>query len=293
MFVATDLSEPADEALREAHERAKAMSARLVVCHVVPSLLGVNMLFPQRSAGEARAEERLKRLALVALGRRTSMVTGRRAAEFDAIVDLGTPYARIVAQAEDANADLIVVGERGATGLTRTLIGNVAEQVVRHAHADVLVVRPGPRTGRVVAASDLSAPSFPALAAAERERRFRDARVTAVHAIEVVGPDRALSDGGSLKKRPGNRLRARAVKLLGEAADAVGLDCARHVLEGPPAPSIVKAAEDLEADLIIVASRGRTGLRRILLGNTAEAVVRHAHCSVMVIKIEDRIAGPA
>jgi len=56
------------------------------------------------------------------------------------------------------------------------------------------------------------------------------------------------------------------------------------VLEGHPATEITKAAKDLDCDMIVLASHGRTGFQHILIGSVAEAVTRHAHCPVLVVK---------
>lgn len=53
---------------------------------------------------------------------------------------------------------------------------------------------------------------------------------------------------------------------------------------GEPAASIVREAERVGATLIIMGSHGRTGMARALLGSIAERVVRHAHCSVLVVR---------
>ena len=55
-------------------------------------------------------------------------------------------------------------------------------------------------------------------------------------------------------------------------------------MHGEAASEIVRVAKDREVDLIVVSSHGRTGLGRILFGSTAEAVVRHASCPVLVVK---------
>ena len=55
---------------------------------------------------------------------------------------------------------------------------------------------------------------------------------------------------------------------------------------GKPAAEIVKAAKDWPADLVVIASHGRGGVERLLLGSVAEAVVRHAACPVLVVRAE-------
>jgi len=55
-------------------------------------------------------------------------------------------------------------------------------------------------------------------------------------------------------------------------------------VHGEAASEIVRVAKERSVDLIVVSSHGRTGLGRILFGSTAEAVVRHAPCPVLVVK---------
>ncbi len=56
------------------------------------------------------------------------------------------------------------------------------------------------------------------------------------------------------------------------------------LLTGDPAQSILRLAKQLRADLIVLGTHGRTGLRRLLMGSVAEAIIRHAHCPVAIVK---------
>jgi len=62
------------------------------------------------------------------------------------------------------------------------------------------------------------------------------------------------------------------------------ITCERKVLKGETATSILRAAEEVHADLIVVGTHGRTGALHILLGSVAEKVLRHARCPVMAVK---------
>ncbi|MBI2365070.1 MAG: universal stress protein [Deltaproteobacteria bacterium] len=62
-----------------------------------------------------------------------------------------------------------------------------------------------------------------------------------------------------------------------------------HVRSGEPLEKILEVAEDCMSDLIVLATHGRTGVRRLLIGNVAEKVVRHAPCPVLTVK--PRIPG--
>jgi universal stress protein A len=56
------------------------------------------------------------------------------------------------------------------------------------------------------------------------------------------------------------------------------------VVHGMPADEIIRAAKDRDVDLIVIATHGRTGLTHLLMGSTAERVVRHVHCPVLVVR---------
>lgn len=84
--------------------------------------------------------------------------------------------------------------------------------------------------------------------------------------------ERQAADAEQLTRRAGERIAAS------------GLSVETAVGEGDPRTAIVDAADEWQADLIVVGSHGRTGLERLILGSVAQAVVAHAHCSVEVVR---------
>jgi len=84
------------------------------------------------------------------------------------------------------------------------------------------------------------------------------------------------------------QLLASGKEKIGEVASGLGkeIHVHTHVEESPgrPADAIAEIAKSIKADLIVIGSHGRTGLMHILLGSTAERVVREATCDVLVIK---------
>jgi universal stress protein A len=71
---------------------------------------------------------------------------------------------------------------------------------------------------------------------------------------------------------------------LAECEECAGLQVEELIVHGEAASEIVRVAKERSVDLIVVSSHGRTGLGRILFGSTAEAIVRHAPCPVLVVK---------
>lgn len=75
--------------------------------------------------------------------------------------------------------------------------------------------------------------------------------------------------------------RERVVKLAATVTD-VPVEC--HAREGAAGPIITEVAEEVHADLIVMGTQGRRGVRRLLLGSVAEYVMRRAHCPVLTVK---------
>ncbi len=76
----------------------------------------------------------------------------------------------------------------------------------------------------------------------------------------------------------------RELPKLAQCEECAGLELEELIVHGEAASEIVRVAKEKSVDLIVVSSHGRTGLGRILFGSTAEAIVRHAQCPVLVVK---------
>jgi nucleotide-binding universal stress UspA family protein len=146
--------------------------------------------------------------------------------------------------------------------------------------------------GTIVVGVDGSAPSLAALRWAADEAKLRDARLVALHAwiypavAAMPGPGLApLPEpdlGGQLEAlRDGAEAELEAA--LSEAfAGGTPLEIERKLVEGEPAEALER--ESRSADLVVVGSRGRSGLKAVLLGSVSEHVVSHADCPVVVVK---------
>jgi nucleotide-binding universal stress UspA family protein len=288
ILAATDLSEASNEALRQAHACAVAFGAKLSVCHVLPNLLGINTLFPQRNQSTSLqvTEIEAKVRGLVEQQVATCMPKSNP----EIFVDQGSDYAGIIRRAEALSADLIVVGSYGRTGLAALQLGSVSTHVVRHAHCAVLVARPTSNRGVVLAATDLSDPSMPAVAAAAEQARSRNAKLVVMHAIDFASVAVNLEEmvlGAMLDsaRNVDQVLREGLAEKLREAIQHCVATGDVHVTQGSPAAAIVRSADQLGAELLVVGTRGRTGLVRLALGSVAERVIRTASCSVLAVRL--------
>jgi nucleotide-binding universal stress UspA family protein len=130
--------------------------------------------------------------------------------------------------------------------------------------------------------------NYALFSAASLARTF-GASIICVHVIEPMVPTVGYS--GMTEPLPiadiSDQLEdsaERELPKIAECEEFAGLEVEELIVHGEAASEIVRVAKERKVDLIIVSSHGRTGLGRILFGSTAEAVVRHASCPVLVVK---------
>lgn len=200
----------------------------------------------------------------------------------------------ILAAAQDAKADLLVVGA-GGTKDTDQGLGAVATSCVRHSMISVLVVRdtqPGPFKS-IVACVDFSPTSLLALDEAARMAAQDGAALHVLHVFEAPwhqlhyrAPTPEVDPQFQHQYRAG--LERRLHGFASELGREIGYLKPTFTLfdwQGHRS-GIVEYAGSVGADLIVLGTRGRTSLRDVLLGSTAEKALRDSMCSVLAIKPE-------
>jgi nucleotide-binding universal stress UspA family protein len=291
VLAAVDFGDSSLEALRQARELAHGVGGVLAACHVLPAVTDLSTLLSERipvadtgfGPEEGEVKQHLASHAREKLGLELSEI----------FIERGAAYAEIVRRSESWQADYVVVGTHGRTGLLRVALGSVAELVVRHAHCSVLVARPSAKSKVVLAATDLSDPSLPAITAGAEAARRTGARLVVASALDwtLASPAAGLIGAMPAMAPPEVHKQMRdalQTALEGAVASAriaetgVATEC--RVLDGSPASAIVSAAEELSAELVVVGTHGRTGLARLALGSVAERVVQSAGTSVLAVR---------
>jgi nucleotide-binding universal stress UspA family protein len=141
----------------------------------------------------------------------------------------------------------------------------------------------------ILVPTDFSECARHAMPAAASLARLLGARIICLHVVEPVVP--AVGWAPVAEALPmtdvGEHLEnsaARELPKVAAGAEFAGLEVEDVIARGEAASEIVRVAGERGADLIVISSHGRTGLGRILFGSTAESVVRHATCPVLVVK---------
>jgi universal stress protein A len=138
----------------------------------------------------------------------------------------------------------------------------------------------------VLVATDFSENAHQAVDAAIAIAKNFGARIELVHAFQtpvpIVSPYEVVVPDGFLEQA--RDAAAKNLKAVVEKISSEGVEVSSHLTEVPAAPAIARLAEDLDTDLVIMGTRGNTGLKHVLLGSVAERTIRLAPCSVLTIK---------
>ncbi len=285
ILFAADFSENSIAAFRVACGLATDNTTRLVVLHVIepdwvarePDYLGKGAVAPSETESLGRF---LKR-------RMAEVYVPSDPLNMEFCASDGSAAAEIIRIADEIKADLIVMGTHGRTGLRQLLAGSVASTVLAEAHCSVLALRSvqGQHNAgemRVILhPTDFSKASVPARRVARSLARDHGARLVVLH----VAPVNVYLEG---------RLAAEFDPVHYQHS----LDAIRKRLDGPDlcypvetlltrgfeTEEILRVAQQVDCDLIVMGTHGRTGLGRLLMGNTAESVLAKADCPVLVVK---------
>jgi nucleotide-binding universal stress UspA family protein len=195
----------------------------------------------------------------------------------------GTPHRRINGLAEQVGADLIIVGSRGKSPLRERFIGGTARDVARTAVRPLLVQRIVETDDeheianehlfqRVLYATDFSENAERAF---EQFRHLQEATQEAT-LLHVTPPERR-SEPDVIEDA-----EARLAELA-DQLEGMGIETRTVVREGEAVEGILTAEAEFDPTTILMGSRGRSRIRRLLLGSTSEKVTARASCNVLLV----------
>jgi len=276
VLVATDYSPAARAALAHGKRLATASGAGFHVVSVLDAEPGPETMLP------SRADELLRQEV-------ESALPGCNPTSVRMVV--GRPAREILAEADRVSADILCIGVNGQS--QHAGIGTVASRCVRKSRVKVLIVPSTsmtPSYKRVLACVDLSELTPLVLDQSCKVAGLDDGEVTAIHVFQPeweraqwigqpMDPSGAEVD---YRKGLGAEVR-RAVESanLGDAAQRVRIEL---VHAADMAKGIVDYAAKEDSDLVVLGTTGRTALGYLLLGTTAEKVIRDAGRAVLAVK---------
>lgn len=214
-------------------------------------------------------------------------------------VVLGRPATVIVSEAEQLGADLVIVGSRDHGALASFAVGSVAAEVVDHAPCPVLVARRS-TLGPIVLGADGSASARCAEDLLAAWPVLAPETIYVVSVSTLLPPWYASVDAGmSLGVDAGLMQevideRARASRRIAEEAAtrlrASGVQAKAIAAEGIASDGLLATIASTNAQLVVLGSRGNTGLARLFLGSVARSVLYRAPCSVLIVRAKTAVS---
>ena len=203
----------------------------------------------------------------------------------------GSVERAILAYAAEQDIDVIVMGTHGRRAVDRLLLGSVAAKVVRLAECPVFTVGfeaaewEKETARRILAPVDFSEHAQLAVAYARDLATTYDAHLDLLHVVEETALTTVYGMEPVAARIPDVEAQARAaLERLVREVGGPDTPYTIHVEAGHPAYDIVDFAERCGTSLIVIATHGLTGIKRLLLGSVAERVVHRAPCPVFTVK---------
>ncbi|MFQ5509168.1 MAG: universal stress protein [Leptospirillia bacterium] len=294
ILLAVDGSSGALNAVHTVRARFGA-GTRITLLHVLSRYTPSRSPLPDTLLGALRDEEDSS--AHTILSETRALLEGNGFELTDHIAE-GHPAQEITRVASELKTDLIMMGALGLTGWMRALLGSISLTVVKHAPCPVWVVKHPPETRplQLLLATDGSPDARHALLFLGDLPFAADAHLNLLHVVPSINEQLQLS-GGPLDPpvltplyELGDHFHLRGKHLLKEDMETASKRFAQvhtATAEGDPRRHILDHAKTMEADLIVMGSKGLSGIREFFLGSVSHNVLKHAHTSVMIVMAEE------
>jgi universal stress protein E len=294
ILVAIDFSRSANAALEQAICLAKQHRSRLVLVHALRDLrqavhqtsyearlnflYGDGVKFQQeiRRTSDEKMRQLLAQRDVTGLEVKSETVTG-------------DPIVALIRAVQQESCDLVLAGTRGLSGWEQFFVGSTAKRLIHNCPASVWIVKSehaGTPT-KVLAATDFSEVSRKAVLEGLRLADEAGADFHLLHVVDSIDASEDVLDeaprGDSLRRHINDEAKRR----LKDFMESLNVEPSRihsHLTWGTPSAEIDRLAQHLKIDLVVMGTVGRSGIRGLLLGNTAESVLGTCDCSILTVK---------
>lgn len=282
ILVPVDGSPLSERALPCAEIIARANGARIVLLEVVSETIPHDNGDTPGGADELRAAETY----LADLAKNVSP-----SPDVEVVVTVGSHAEAILQMIHTQHADLVVMSTHGRSGLGRLVHGSVADEVMRQAPVPIVLIPaacesrwPTNRTPRILVPLDGSNVAEQAL---DHAAEMASALRAEIRLIQVVEPHPMADGAGAsdviLDPTPELEAAHQYLKDVATKLQQAGQTVSTHEAYGFAVLTIVEAAAD-EADLIVMATHGRSGITRLLMGSVATGVVQQATIPILIVR---------
>lgn len=288
ILLATDGSQGSATAEAYACALAQSWGASLTVMSVLEFPPGMN---PDYAVNRLYLDELMKEVTTKLVDLKARAVA--LGISVQSYIATGIPSEEVLAVARAEDADLVVVGTRGKTGLEHVLLGSTAERIIRMAPCPVLTVPAAKqRAGeglkatvtRMLVPVDFSGCSLDALEYGALIAQRSKTSLKLFHVLEPVSYGLDFTLPQMAQRESSKAAITKRLSDLVSALTSVGLASDFLISGGLPADSILDAARAQSVDVIVMGTHGRRGLSHALFGSVAESVLRRSSCPVLTVR---------
>jgi nucleotide-binding universal stress UspA family protein len=291
--VALDGSDFAERSLPAAAAISRLFGATLALISVLPSRGALRVLPKGRSAGnpveagQAETEAYLSRLA---------GAYRDQGVQTEYYVAAGPVAQAIEVLTIELNADLLIMSTHGRSGISRFMLGSNASAVIQRLRRPVLLLRPQalaagglPVIRKVLVTLDGSSFAERVLPWMQQVSTATGAEALLLAVPEVPEPSLygAMADAVDELREQAEANARRYLERTAASLRDLGMPVQPLVEGSRPATAILDVAEREQVDLIMLATHGRGGMDRLMLGSVADRVVHHSRCPVLLVPARD------
>ena len=288
IMIASDGSPGSVEATKFASILAKCFGSAVTVAHVLPQVttLSAPMRFEYDSKIKEKAEAQASKM-IDLLQKNGVKATAK------ILPAKGSVSDSLIGAAYDAKIDLMVAGTRGLGAFRRMILGSVSTSLLNDAACPVLVARKRKsktetQLKKILVATDGSEHSNDALDLAVSTAKRSKAQLSIVHVVYLpptsytVGSSEAIGTLYNDMRKEGSRILSEASKF----AEENGVKATTKIIDNNRSPvyAITDFSDEGKFDLIIAGTRGRSGIKKALLGSVANGLAHYSKCSVLITK---------
>lgn len=281
ILATVDFSSPSDQALRAAFYLTEKVKGKLWAMHVVSQApfdghffgsSGVELMNQIESEASRELQSRV-------------MALGQSTQETNLMVKVGVPYVDLIRFARQQKIQFIIAGTHGRVGWERTLLGSVAETLIRKSEVPVWVVKKDfspPK--KILLLTDLSEAARAGFHLGLFLAKLFGASVHLLHVSEtsyIPNFVRANFTEHELKFK--EALREEFQKWI-EEAKVSKVELSAELREGKVSSEIEKVISEKKTDLLVLSTHGQSGLSHKHLGSVTTHLARHAACSVITVR---------
>lgn len=271
ILVPTDFSEVAQNATDVAMQLAAKMDSKIIMLHVVEDASVASVQYTGELA-MPNAEDRLYIHKLIERAKHEFVTIAKQypEIEIDEEMRVGNPYYSVQDMINEYEIDLVVMGTSGASGAKEFFVGSNAEKVVRRAKCPVLTVHQKAdniNIKNIAFATDLAAIKGKHVDVIKGIEEYFEVKT---HIVRVNTPNNFQPDGISIRElreyARKSGIKNYEVRVYNDITEEEG---------------ILRFSNEIDADLIVMATHGRKGLAHLIAGSIAEEVVNHTHRPVL------------